>query len=267
MSTQPSDDIDLYTALHIIRKRYAIVISVFVAFTAFIGILSFFITPLYRSSMSVRKPLTDVRYPIPLESVIARINELRKSSQISTLAKKLAVSEREAVALSSVTSRELRDGYTEITLTAEYPQLIPKLGRGIVAALNSDAPLRESLKAQRNRLASMQQEINSTMQEYEQLRGSIRPPAQQATGERELHVARITIAVAELKAKSAEIDRGMRLLDGFEIAIEPMVPEKPFYPNHVLNIVVAGITSVILGVLLAFLKEWYDIGKRRASCR
>jgi len=71
--------------------------------------------------------------------------------------------------------------------------------------------------------------------------------------------------VINLRQELNGIKDRIQLLRGFEVVIEPYIPEAPAKPNKILNVATAGTISLYFGALLAFFMEWLEQGRKQVN--
>ncbi|WP_197460563.1 GNVR domain-containing protein, partial [Thermodesulfatator autotrophicus] len=71
--------------------------------------------------------------------------------------------------------------------------------------------------------------------------------------------------ITEILPESKLIESQTRLarLKGVELAVEPVVPNKPYKPKKLLIVAVAMVSGLFLGVFLAFFVEWLENARKR----
>lgn len=71
------------------------------------------------------------------------------------------------------------------------------------------------------------------------------------------------IAIDNIIQEVEKLKLNKRQVESIRVVKEPAVDPNPVKPRKGLNIAIAGITSLFLGVFLAFSIEWFSKGKRR----
>lgn len=64
--------------------------------------------------------------------------------------------------------------------------------------------------------------------------------------------------VSDLKIEKIAVEQAIKNLKGVEIVGNLYIPKNPVKPSIKKNIVIAGITSLFVGIFLAFLMEYID---------
>lgn len=70
----------------------------------------------------------------------------------------------------------------------------------------------------------------------------------------------------EIAVLQLEINNLQEQIEGFwptRVIKEPTISEKPVRPNPLLNIVIAAILGIFIGVFLAFFKEWWEKNRKK----
>jgi len=73
--------------------------------------------------------------------------------------------------------------------------------------------------------------------------------------------------VAPLQLEINNLQRQKEMIQPTKIVKEPSISEKPLKPKILLNIIIAAILGIFLGVLLAFFKEWWDKNKGKIQSK
>lgn len=265
------DEIDLYELCLVVKKRFKLILAIFIIAVLSTGVISSIMTPVYRSSFIVRVPTVSANSNEQIISIAETekiINELRKlieDGRTKDLSEKLGINENKIDELTSLTVEVPRNekNFVEITADVYKPLLVNDLEKGILDYLNKNRYVKERVSLRRESLIRLKQDIQAKINEIEGLRdfviGQIKKGKVKDLG---FNPIDLDNAVINLKQRLNNIKNDIQLLRGFEVVIEPAIPQKPVKPKKLLNVAIAGITSLFFGIFLAFLMEWIEKNKR-----
>ncbi|MGB4253519.1 MAG: Wzz/FepE/Etk N-terminal domain-containing protein [Minisyncoccales bacterium] len=68
--------------------------------------------------------------------------------------------------------------------------------------------------------------------------------------------------IAELRIKLSDLKSALNVFQPTKVIKAPIVPKNPSGSNLILNIVIAIVLGLFIGVLVAFIKEWWENAKK-----
>ncbi len=272
------EEIDLYELCLILRRRFKLIAGVFIIAVLVTAVISFLLPPVYRGSFIIRVPMIsasqtssifnggpNTRIPLinPNEAVnlIENLDRLRKEDQIRKLSDALGISDEKIGALVELTAnvpRDVKDSI-EVVIDVGSPVLINDFKDGILGFLNENQYAKKRISLRKASLLSLREEIKNNISEVEAVKKLVSNQIKENES-KELGFNPIDMdkEVIIFKQMLRNVENDIKLLKGFEIVIEPVISDKPVRPKKVLNVAIAGITSLFIGILLAFLKEWAE---------
>ena len=75
--------------------------------------------------------------------------------------------------------------------------------------------------------------------------------------------AEIDKAIQAFESQLISIKTQLETLKGFEMSVNPVIPEKPDKPKKFLVLTVAITSSLFLGIFLALFLEWLEEARKR----
>jgi hypothetical protein len=268
-----------------LKKRRRLITLFFVFAVALAAVISYVMPPVYRSSFIVRGSTP----PVYLSSFIVRgstvspkepaifiyeviktideLDGLRKEKRTADLAEALGLDEKSTIGIAklkatSPSKEQTVENIIEITIDMYSPTLTRKLTDGIVKFINQNPYINQRVFLRKQSLTHLKDEIQAKIADIEVLRNTV---VRQIREDRHKQVGFNPIGldteIITLRQRLVDIDNELRLLKGFEISMEPIVPKKPVKPRKVFNIAFAGITALFLGVLISLLLEWISMEK------
>jgi hypothetical protein len=270
------EEINLYEFYKIVKKRFKLIFGMFIIAALLTAIISFLIPPVYRSSFIIKIPGYTGYTLDPGEAtiispgetiwIIEKLNSMRKDNMLSELSKKLGIDEKKMEEMVAVKAKDIRGekNIVEIIVDVRNPMIITDLKEGIVRFLNQNPYVNERIRFYKEELMQFEKEIKSKITEIYALKDATTTQIKQGkvniVGYNPIEVEN---SVIDLKQKLVNLQTKISLLKGFDVTVEPIILKKPVRPRKLLNITIAGVTSVFLGVCLAYLMAWFE--RNRAS--
>ncbi len=276
------EEVDLYELCLILKKRFKLIAGVFITAVFVTVVISFLLPPVYRGSFIIRVPMIpetqtrnifneelNARVPLikPKEAVsmIENLDKLRKEEQTRKLSDTLGLSDEKVGALVELTANAPRDvkDYIEVVIDVGSPVLINDFKDAILGFLNENQYANKRISLRRASLLSLREELENNISEVEAVKNLVNNQIKRnQTKELGFNPIDMDKDVMIFKQMLMDVENEIKLLKGFEIVVEPVVTDKPVRPKKVLNVAIAGIVSLFLGVFLAFLLEWLHRNRR-----
>jgi capsular polysaccharide biosynthesis protein len=269
-----------------LKKRRRLIVFFFFFAVTFTAVVSYIMPPVYRSSFIVRgstppvylssfmvrgssvSPKEPAIFNYEVIKTIDELDDLRKEKRTTDLAEALDLDEKSTIGIAKLKatspSREQSiENVIEITIDMYSPTLTHKLAEGIVKCINQNPYINQRVLIRKQSLTHLKDEIQAKIADIEMLRNTV---IRQIREDRHKQVGFNPIGldteVITLRQRLVDIDNELKLLKGFEISMEPVVPKKPVKPRKVFNIAFAGITALFMGVLISLILEWIGMEKR-----
>jgi len=261
------DEIDLYDIFLILKRRSRLILSIFLIAVLATGIISFIMTPVYRSSFLIKGPVifygnnrpAPVISPEESEKLIEKLNKAVEEKTIAHLSDLLKISANNAMKLISLDTNTPADrwkNFIEIVIEIKDPTLIVSIKDGIVGYLNRNEYYKERITLTRTNMIRRKQGMQAKITEIDEFKNilteQIKSGEMNNLGFNPMVMERDVI---NLRQELNDIEDRIQLLRGFEVVVEPFISAKPVKPKKILNMAVAGIISLFIGILLAFFME------------
>jgi hypothetical protein len=168
----------------------------------------------------------------------------------------------------SVRAKDIRGekNIVEITVDVRNQKIIDDLKQGIMRYLNQNPYVNERISFYKNELVQFENEIQSKINEIYVLKNAATTQIKQGrlniVGYNPIEVEN---SVIDLKQRLVNLQTKINLLKGFNVVVEPIILKKPVKPRKLLNITIAGVSSVILGMFLAYFMTWFERNRKSSE--
>jgi len=269
------EEVDLYELCLIFKKRFKLIVGVFMAAVLITAVISFLLPPVYRGSFIVRVPMipeTQTRdifsenlnamepliSPKETEKLIMNLDRLREEEQTQELSEVLGLNKERIDAIVEIKASTPRNvkSFVEVTVDVKSPLLINDLKNRILGFLNENQYVRDRISLKRKSLMSLKEEIKNKISEVEAIRKLVTNQIREnKTKELGFNPIEMDKEVIIFKQMLRNVENEIKLLKGFEIVVEPVISDKPVRPKKTLSVVIVGITSLLSGIFFALLLE------------
>jgi len=260
-------EVDLRDYINMLKKRWKIILIIFLVSTITSGVVSFLLPKTYEASALIRigrmrnnlleEPSTVIeifKTKPTLEKVAEELNVPTTQEKLGELASKIKMKEK--------------SGLLEIKGRGETPEAAMGLVNGVTAVLlqrheqifaRAKVILEEYLASGKERLVEIEKEIEMLRRKIEELR--VTDSEAKATVARgymeslERSRDRYEQLQVELREKKMEESYGTV---GTELVIPARVPERPIGPKKKQNILIAGILGLFVGLICAATVEYFE---------
>ncbi len=265
------DEIDLYELWLILKKRWKVVVSTTLIFVITAIVYIFIAKPVYTSSFFVKIP---GRY-LKTGNSFSRINLIsveETSRIISDLSaaikdkKLLKLPEDKIRNIANITPSKIKGNQEliEIEIETYKPSIILDISKSLISYLNSNPYVKRKIETERAKLQIFIKESKDKLHEMEKTKELIYKDLKnekiQNLGFNPLD---LDTKILNIKKEIAELEIRLKNLKGFEISVDPTIPEKPSKPKKKLILAVSVVSGLFLGVFLAFFFEWIKNASRR----
>ena len=281
MAEIQEEEIDLREYINVLLKRKGIIILIFLIAVIAAAIISYFIlTPIYQSSVSfqVNTELTKQPYYYPASSTNPYISDililLTSDSILREAAERINLSYDFTKIKEKVEATNIKDTNI-ITLTVEDGN--PKLARdfadsiiGIFMKKNQFIYDEKRKIAEENLKIYEEQldDIEKNIIEIEKTKLKIVNSKDMPDVEKHFQTSLLLNSIVTerntrnfLISKISSIKEDLMNYKGFKIIDSASEPTTPIKPNKKLNIIIAGVLGLFIGIFVAFFLEFWQKGK------
>jgi len=260
-------EVDLRDYLNMVKKRWKIILIIFLVFTITSGVVSFLLPKTYESSALIKigrmrdnlleEPFTVIEI-FKTKAIFKKITEELNIPPTRERLKELA---------SKIKMRE-KSGLLEIRGRGETPEEALKLVNGVTAVLlkrheqtfaRAKLILEEYLASGKKRLEEMEREIEIFQKKIDEF-GTINSEAKARVVQAYMDTLersrdRYELLQVELREKKMEESYGTV---NTELVIPPRIPEYPIAPKKKQNVLIAGILGLFIGFICAAVVEYFE---------
>ena len=266
------EEIDLREYINVLLKRKGIIILIFLIAVITAALVSYFaISPVYQASMVFSVTKIDGRAIINITEAL----EIIKSNLVlDEVINRMGLEETAKQLSSQITTRSLKDtNFIEVSVAADSPEEAKNLVENIVEVFikqNQDE-YREKVKLIEDRLTILKEQIaefEKNIQEIEKTKKKIAVTEELSEGERQFQTSLLlSSSVTErelyndLSNQANSLKVSLNSCEDFKIINYAQLPVAPIKPNKKLNILIAGVLGLFVGIFAAFFLEFWQKGK------
>jgi len=262
-----SDEIDLYYLYLIVKKRFILIAGIVLSAVLVTGVISVLMSPVYRSSFIIRvfsgsdTAMNPIISTGEMEKIISELDLLRKERQLNELSTRLTMNGEQiknVVKFDAKTPRDTKD-LVEITVDVYDRGLIPDLKNGIVQYLNQNPYVNERIAMWKENNLHQKAELQAKIQEIDDLKNFV---IVQIKKDRAKYLGfnplQLDGEVINLRQRLRDLENSIKLLRGFEVTVEPVIPNKPIKPNVTRIILATLVIALFIGVAITFFIERHE---------
>ena len=266
------EKIDLREYINVLLKRKGIIILIFLTAVITAVLVSHFaISPVYLSSTVFSVAKIDGRSVINITEVL----EIIKSNVVLDEVIDLMGLEKTAKQLSSQITTESIKGtnFVEVSVASDSPVMAKSLVENIVEVFieQNQSEYREKVKLVEDRLKIIEEQIvefEKNIQEIEDTKKKIAASEELSESERRFQISLLlSSSVTErelyntLTDQANSLKASLKNCEDFKIINYAQLPAEPIKPNKKLNILIAGVLGLFVGIFIAFFLEFWQKGK------
>ena len=261
------EEIDLREYINVLLKRKGIIIIIFLIAIITATLVSYFaITPVYQSSMVFSVAKIDGKAVINITEAL----EIMKSNVVlDEVINRMGLEETAKQLGSQITTENLKGtNFIEVSVVASSPEKAKSLVENIVEVFieqNQDE-YREKVKLVEDRLKTSEEQIaefEKNIQEIEKAKKKIVASEELSEGERQFQTSLLlNSSVTErslynsLTNQANNLKASLKSCEDFKIINYAQLPVAPIKPNKKLNILIAGVLGLFVGIFAAFFLEF-----------
>ena len=266
------EEIDLREYINVLLKRKGIIILIFLIAVITAALVSYFALSLvYQAStvfsvakidgqavVNITESLEIMKSDIVLDEVIHQMGLGETAKQLS----------------SQITTKNLKGtNFIEVSIAANSPEMAKNLVENIAEVFieqNQDEYW-EKVKIVEDRLKILEEQIaefEKNIQEIEKAKKKIAASEELSEGERQFQTSLLlNSSVTErslynnLTNQANNLKASLKSCEDFKIINYAQLPAAPIKPNKKLNIIIAGVLGLFIGIFVAFFLEFWQKGK------
>jgi len=269
MPEMQEEEIDLREYINVLLKRKGIIILIFLIAVITAALVSYFaLSPVYQSSVVFSVAKIDGRAVI---NITESLEIIKSNIVLDEVINRMGL-EKTAIQLSSQITTESLKGtnFIKISVVADSPESANNLVENIVEVFieqNQDE-YREKVKLIEDRLKTLEEQIaefERNILEIEKTKKKIAVSEELSEGERQFQTSLLlSSSVTErslynnLTTQTNSLKASLKSCEDFEIINYPQLPAAPIKTNKKLNILIAGVLGLFVGIFVAFFLEFWQ---------
>jgi len=266
------EEIDLREYINVLIKRKSIIILIFLIAVITAALVSYFVlSPVYQSSMVFSVAKID-------EGVVINITEaleiMKSNIVLDKLIDRIDLEETAKQLSSQITAEGIKGtNFVKVSAEADSPEKAKSLVENIVGIFieQNQSEYREKVKLLEDRLKIVEEQIaefEKNIQEIEKTKKKITTSEEISESERQFRTSLLlssSVTERELynnlinQANSLKVN--LKNCEDFRIINYAQLPAAPIKPNKKLNILIAGVLGLFVGIFVAFFLEFWQKGK------
>ena len=272
MPEMQEEEIDLREYINVLLKRKGIIILIFLIAMITAALVSYFaLSPVYQAStvfsiakidgravINITEALEIIKSNVVLDEIISRMGLEETAKQLS----------------SQITTESLKGtNFIKISVDADSPEKAKNLVENIeeIFIEQNQSGYQERVKLVEDRLTILEEQIaefEKNIQEIEKTKKKIAVTEELSEGERQFQTSLLlSSSVSErslynnLTNQANSLKASLKSCEDFKSINYAQLPAGPIKPNKKLNILIAGVLGLFVGIFVAFFLEFWQKGK------
>ena len=287
MAEMQEEEIDLREYINVLLKRKGIIILIFLIAVITAAIISYFaLPPIYRSSTVFGvaqidgQPvinITDTVFSVakvdgqPIIDITEALEIIKSNVVLDEVINLMSLEETTEQLKPQVNTEGLKDtNFIKVTVEADTPEKAKSLVENIVKVFieQHQDEYKEKVKLIEDRLKILElqvAEFEKNIQEIEKTKKKIAASEELSEGERQFQTSLLlnsSVTERELYNDLTEQIKVLQLslkdCQDFKIINYAQLPATPIKPNKKLNIAIAGVLGLFVGIFVAFFLEFWQ---------
>jgi len=269
-------EIDFVKIIKALIKNWKPALAVFSLFVAAGIVYLLLAKPVYTTDFLVKLPSVPsyggkeitLATPQETEMLVKNLQELIDEERYDKLAKLLNVSEETALTVHSILPKVLKNNPSVIKIVLEVyePEKIPLLTDRLVDYLNSNRFVQERISLKKKEILSLLAEMESRLEEIKKIKNQVLEKIER--GEIKnlgFNPVEMSQNIINLQKQITALNNQLKLLRGYETAVEPIIPEEPDKPNKIIVMGISTLLGITAGLFTALILEWYRSGRKEET--
>ena len=272
MSKIQEEKIDLRDYINVLLKRKSIIILIFlIAIIAAVMVSYFAISPIYQSSIVFGVAKIDGRAVI---NITESLEIMKSSVLLDEVINRMDLEINAGQLKSQIEVKNLKGtNFIEISVVDNSPEKAKNLAENITEVFikQNQGKYREKVKLVADRLKILESQIAEFEKNIEEIKKTIKEIAvskELSEGERQFQTSLLlSSSVTErelyntLTDQANSLKASLKSYEDFKIINNAQIPVSPIKPNKKLNILIAGVLGLFVGIFAAFFLEFLQKGK------
>ena len=266
------EEIDLREYINVLLKRKGVIILVFLIAVITAALVSYFaLSQVYQASTVFGVAKIDGRAVINITEAL----EIIKSSVVlDEVIDRMGLEETAKQLSFQINSESLKDtNFIKVSVEHDTPEKAKSLVENIVEVFieQNQSEYQEKVKLVEDRLKIIEEQIaefEKNIQEIEKTKKKIVATEELSEGERQFQTSLLlSSSVTERKLYNDlsnqvnSLKTSLKSCEDFKIINYAQLPDAPIKPNKKLNILIAGVLGLFVGIFVAFFLEFWQKGK------
>lgn len=279
------EEIDLREYINVLFKRKGIIILIFLIAVITAALMSYFIlNPVYQSSVVFSIALVDSRPPtsfvaqiennVPVINIHESLEIINSNLVLDEVIKRMGLNISSGQLRTRIEVENMKNtNFVKVTVEANSPEESKYLAENIVRVFieENQSKYTEKIEIIEKRIKILEKEIaefEGKIQEIENAKKKIVTSKELSEAERYFQTSLLlNLSASERNLYNNSIYQINTLQErlsncqDFKIIDYAQLPDAPIKPNKKLNILIAGVLGLFVGIFVAFFLEFWQKGK------
>ena len=266
------EEIDLREYINVLLKRKGVIILIFLIAVITAALVSYFaLSPIYRSSTVFSVAQVDGQ---PVINITEALEIIKSNVMLDEVISQISLEETTEQLKPQIATESLNGtNFVKLTVEADTPEKAKSLVENIVEVFieKNQGEYKEKIKFIEDRLKLLEEhfaEFEKNIQEIEKTKKKIAASEELSEGERQFQTSLLlSSSVTErslynnLTNQANSLRASLKSCEDFRIINYAQLPVAPIKPNKKLNILIAGVLGLFVGIFVAFFLEFWQKGK------
>ena len=231
----------------------------------------FVLSPVYQSSTVFSVAQVDNK---PAVNITESLEIIKSNVVLDEVINRMGLKETVKQLSSQITTKSIKGtNFIKVSVVADSPEKAKSLVENIIEVFikQNQAEYQEQVKIVEDRLKILEEQIaefEKNIQEIEKAKKKIAVTEELSEGERQFQTSLLlSSSVTERQLYNNLINQANNLkvrlknCEDFKIVNYALLPTNPIKPNKKLNILIAGVLGLFVGIFVAFFLEFWQKGK------
>jgi len=266
------EEIDLREYINVLLKRKGIIILIFLIAAITAAIISYFaLSPIYQSSTVFSVAQVDRQ---PVINITEALEIIKSNVVLDEVINQMSLEETTEQLKPQITTESLGGtNFIKVSVEHDTPEKAKSLVENIIEVFikQNQVEYQEQVKLIEDRLKVLEEQVaefEKNIQEIEKAKKKIAVTEELSEGERQFQTSLLlSSSVTErelyntLSNQANSLKASLKNCEDFKIINYAQLPASPIKPNKKLNIIIAGVLGLFVGIFVAFFLEFWQKGK------